>query len=266
MTSAQNRVAAGAWLRNALLLAVGGVAFTFGMLWLAQGVLGLSGNGRLIAGSSGLLSFGAALLACGLVSLWVLRRLFRFTRLQAWQTLLGWLLVYLVAWIVGWVGGGISLAIFLLLWGLFGVVAGYALAAAPPPRAKASRPRAQLARASMFGRVPADTVVALSQHARHAAGPIAGALPASAPEELRQWTVRAVLTRTLRDWWENDNRGGLEAQDIADLKSFVELAASLPAALAPAEEQAIYRATLSALLDDWLSNWNADGVSGPPRR
>ena len=37
-------------------------------------------------------------------------------------------------------------------------------------------------------------------------------------------------------------------------------------ALRSPEGEAIYRAILAALLDDWLANWNANGVSGPPRR
>ena len=119
---------------------------------------------------------------------------------------------------------------------------------------------------SEFGRVSQDTVSLLTQQVRRVNGPVASGLPLGAPEGVRQWTVKAVLDRTVRDWWFYDNMSALEPKDVEDLRSFIEAAGHLSTVDSKPEGQAVYRAVLGVLLDDWLENWNADGVDGPPRR
>ena len=145
------------------------------------------------------------------------------------------------------------------------------------PRAPQMRSGRRLSRAartsgerSAFGRVPIDTVKLLSSHIRDVSGPILSYLPLGITRSMRDWTIKQTLETVLRDWRENENLDELSKEDIADLGSFAELAYELAVgksleALSPVED-AVFKAILSALLNDWLANWNADGVDGPPRR
>ncbi|NTW03293.1 MAG: hypothetical protein HGA19_18790 [Oscillochloris sp.] len=181
--------------------------------------------------------------------------------------------MYVIVWLIGIAMAGMSLPIYLICWVLFGVAGGYLIGEREmaPAKPTVAQP-ATLIHSSEFGRVPPASVVLLTKHVRSATGPIISVLPERTSEELRSFTIRAVLDRMLRDWWENGNKDGLTSQDIDDLKSFVAMAVAMAAQPTgdPAHNdelsQAIYRATLSALLDDWLVYWNADGVDGPPRR
>jgi hypothetical protein len=73
-----------------------------------------------------------------------------------------------------------------------------------------------------------------------------------------------LLTIVFRDWIENENATGLEAEDVADLESFVQCAASLAGADINGQGLPVYQAVLKGLLEDWLANWNAPGDPGPP--
>jgi hypothetical protein len=254
------------------MLGLGGALFVFLSLWLFQGMLGL--GSRLMIGAGGaILLFGiVGVLAIG--SAFVLNRTFRLSGLQATLVALCWLVMYLVLWAVGRNMGGVSLPVYLLCWLVFGAVGGYVIASQPAPRQRTFAPRtSSVVRSSEFGRVPSDTVVLLSQHVRYVNGTILGGVPEEAGQEARDITARTVLNCTLRDWWENGNTSGLGQADVADLRSFVELAASVAFTREMSDRQvqrkealAVYRAMLNALLDDWFANWNANGVEGPPRR
>lgn len=118
---------------------------------------------------------------------------------------------------------------------------------------------------SAYGRIPAGVVALLRQEAR-LAEEVVFEWPPDAPRDLRDFTVRAILQRVITDWWKNANTKGLDGPDVVDLRSFVELARALADDRFDSDGKAIYRATLSALLDDWLANWNAKGFEGPPVR
>jgi hypothetical protein len=272
------------WWRSALIVAVGGALFAFALLWAIQALGSFFAGGRLLerGGSSALwaLTVGWALVSvAGYV---LLRRLLRWGSGRSCLTVLGWMVGYMAMWLIALVAGGVSLAIYAALWLALGALGGLALASQPPKPARRATPRGATAgfatmgrarsasgRRSTYGRVPEETAALLREHVRQASGPIAAVLPQPAPPELRAFTIRAALDRMIRDWWSNENMDGLTAKDIDDLQSFVALAAALAGTSAPLsdpEAQAVYRATLAALLDDWLANWNADGVDGPPRR
>ncbi len=90
------------------------------------------------------------------------------------------------------------------------------------------------------------------------------ALPDSASDELRAYTVERVLETVLRDWHENGNKDGLSNDDLKDLASFVQMSVALAGKQLEAQGKPIFKATLEGLLDDWFYNWNVDGGSGPP--
>lgn len=117
-----------------------------------------------------------------------------------------------------------------------------------------------------YGRIPRNTVDLFERTIRQVRDEVVTALPGGAGSELKAYTLEAVLDTVLRDWRINDNTTGLLPQDIADLRSFVELACSLAGNDLGGRGLPVYQATLKGLLDDWLDNWNSDGQSGPPRR
>lgn len=262
------------WPQLALALGLGGAILAYLNLALTQSLIQLFGGGRIVQGSAGIPALIVAVIIVGAIEIGLLTKLLGFRLNAAAALIVVWLTMYLVVWIIGLIMAGMSLPVYLVCWALFGLAAGAIFGGRQRPAAGATlAPRhSAVVRSTEFGRSPRDTVVLLSQHARSVTGPISSALPSDAPEELRAFTVRAVLDRTLRDWWENGNTAGLTPKDINDLKSFVELAAALAAqprfnpSHREALSHAIYRATLGALLDDWLERWNADGVDGPPRR
>jgi hypothetical protein len=264
------------WPQLALILGLGGAICAYLTLVLAQALISFFSGGRVVENNAGLTGVAITFIVIGVVELWLITQVLRLWFRQAGVIIIVWLMMYLLTWIIGLVMGGMPLPIYLICWAIFGLAGGYALgerrASAPGMGAGFARAPSQVVRSSQFGRVPQETVVLLNQHIRSVSGPISGALPAQTPKELRDFTVRAVLDRTLRDWWENGNSSGLTGQDADDLRSFVALALALAskARLDPAQHnelsQAIYRAALNALLDDWLQSWNADGVDGPPRR
>jgi hypothetical protein len=274
------------WLLAAALLAAGGAAYIVAAQWLAQLAAELFvERGRLVpdAGAA-MVGLGAGTVAVSAAAL-VILGLAGQRGGRRWGIVLLWLLAYVLLGLLALALNGISLPVFATYLLAFGLLAGWLVASPRRPPAPAGR-RAQATRrrgaptiqasavvdSRQFGRVPAETVLLLTQHVRHARGPILAAVPA-APQSVKDFTVAAVLDRTLEDWWRNGNTHGLTDQDIDDLKSFVALAAALAASagvtalsLQAPEGQAVYRATLRASLDDWLANWNAGGRDGPPVR
>ena len=269
---------AGSWLFSALLLGAGGTGFVYLVLWLAQTINNLLGDGRLVRSpAAGLMVLLAAAGLSMVLGTWILRAIFRRPGRRALLIVVIWLLGHVLLWTVSRSLGGVSLPLFAGFWIAFGVLGGLVLARLPASRAptrgrrqsrRAARSAEPVVRSSEFGRIPAETVVLLTRQVRQVEDAVKGGLPTGAPPAVRDHTVGAVLDHTLRDWWGNGNTAGLTAQDADDLRSFVALAAALAArpALRSPEGEAIYRATLAALLDDWLANWNANGVSGPPQR
>lgn len=271
------------WLLAAALLAAGGAAYIVAAQWLAQlaaelfverGRLAPDAGAAVVGLAAGTVAVSAAaLVILGLAGQRGGRR---------WGIVLLWLLAYALLGLLALGLKGISLPVFITYLLIFGLLAGWLVTRWPAPASRrapaATRRGAPTVQASavvdshQFGRVPAETVLLLTQHVRHARGPILAAAPA-APQSVRDFTVAAVLDRTLEDWWRNGNAHGLTDKDIDDLKSFVALAAALASGASGAalslqspEGQAVYRAALRALLDDWLANWNANGQDGPPVR
>ncbi len=118
-----------------------------------------------------------------------------------------------------------------------------------------------------LSRIPPKIVDLLDQTARTTRTRVITALPDAAAVDLRQFALHQVLATVMRDWIENGNTDGLTSQDVHDLRSFVSLAATI-ADLGQPDEDGLngttFRAVLTGLLEDWLANWNSDGVSGPP--
>lgn len=267
MAQAQQSGRLARWAGSALTLGLGGALLTFAALWLMQLLAPLVGDGRLAqAGSWAIfLAIWAGWALAGALGYWLLRRL-GWRGGAAALAIAGWLFGYLLIWWIGTRVGGASLLVYLGFWLAFGALGGLLAGRSAPATAKAAHQARPFVRSSQFGRIPGELVLLLAQHARQATGPVLADLPRDIPGPVRDHTVRAVLDRTMRDWWANGNTEGLNEQDVADLRSFVALAASLAAGARDAETQAVYRATLGALLDDWLENWNAGGVDGPPAR
>lgn len=262
------------WWTTALLIGVGGAIFAFLVLWLAQ--VFASGSRLLESSWTGLVSVGLTALLLSVLS-WLALNAAPLRRGLAWQIVLVWLGGYVLIWLIGAGLHGVSLPVYLLFWLALGTLAAWQLDSAPPgrqaaPARTATRAGQAVARTSQFGRVPADTVVLMTQLVRQTRGSIVSALPDGTPPAVWEWTTRAVLDVLMRDWWQNGNTEGLRPRDVEDLRSMVVLSASLAndgsstSPLARPVNQAVFRATLRANLEDWLANWNADGRDGPPQR
>jgi hypothetical protein len=254
-------------LRSGALLAGSGIAFMavlFLAVWYGVGVLN----------SGGLLPNSDTALQVFLVC-WAVLSILLFRVLRTWVgavserllLIMFWTLSYIALWMLGAGLGRVSLPLFVGFWLVAGVVGGL-LGLWPHGGTQKARARSgsPVDRASQYGRIPVATLQLIQSQVQAATSAIATALPAGTDVEMRHFTVEAVLARTLRDWWENGNTDGLRSQDMQDLRSFVELTASLAGDLGVADNRAFYRATLDGLLDDWLVAWNANGIDGPPVR
>jgi hypothetical protein len=115
-----------------------------------------------------------------------------------------------------------------------------------------------------YGRIPEQTVSLFERTVATVRDQVVTALPSSASTGLRAETLEAVLDVVLRDWREHGNTTGLLDSDVADLRSFITLAASLAGADLNGQGRPVYLALLRGLLSDWLANWNAPGDPGPP--
>ncbi|MBS2008184.1 MAG: hypothetical protein JST01_14140 [Cyanobacteria bacterium SZAS TMP-1] len=208
-----------------------------------------------------------------------------------------WFVGYIILWTMG-SSHAVSLPIFISFWVVFGSLAGYFLADmiraeniadkrraesgddrgprpggssrsyAPSPGDDAAmrhRRKNTSAKYSEFGRLPQDTTNVLAHLVRRTTGPIASALPVNASSEMTSDTIRLVLDTLILDWRVNGNLGGLDDKDVEDLRSFVTCASSFVQGEYVGSNSATYKTVLSFLLKDWLDNWNAEGVDGPPR-
>ena len=92
------------------------------------------------------------------------------------------------------------------------------------------------------------------------------AVMADPPADVEVKSLEAVLDVVLRDWREKDNTDGLLPADVADLRSFIELAHGVASPDPYGRGFPIYQATLEGLLEDWLANCNAPGNPGLPAR
>jgi hypothetical protein len=116
------------------------------------------------------------------------------------------------------------------------------------------------------GRIPPEVADLLSTNVQTVRAVVLSEIKADTAGPRRGFTAAAVMDRVLRDWWENGNIDPLTPDDVTDLQSFVALSVSLSAGIPQPEAEAVYRALVTALLDDWLVAWNADGNVGPPIR
>jgi hypothetical protein len=202
-----------------------------------------------------------------------------------------WCFPYMAIWMIG-VSAPLSLPIFIAIWAAIGFGGGlllYSIArsktATATSNADRARTQATNARtqaegivqtrrrtartsgvASRYGRIPQDTVDLLSNHIRRITGPIAAALLIGASVSRRNQTVFILLDAVVSDWRENDNFDLMPPDDIDDFQSFIEAASFLCGTEENAISAAIYEATLKALAQDWLANWNVTDNSGPPER
>ena len=202
-----------------------------------------------------------------------------------------WCVAYMAIWMIG-ASAPLSLPIFIALWAAIGFGGGLllysiarsknadALNNADRERTQATNSRTQAegvaqtrrraartsGTTSRYGRIPQDTVDLLSNHIRRITGPIAAALPIGTSVSRRNQTVFILLNALVSDWRENDNFDLMTPDDIDDFQSFIEAASFLSGAEENAISAAIYEATLNALAQDWLTNWNATNNSGPPER
>ncbi|MBX9568157.1 MAG: hypothetical protein K2X77_04640 [Candidatus Obscuribacterales bacterium] len=115
-----------------------------------------------------------------------------------------------------------------------------------------------------FGRIPAQTIELFERTVADVKSKVLPALPHTAGEELKGFTLEAVLEIIFRDWHENNNTEGMREEDLADLASFVQMASALAGTTMHAQGRPIYEATLKGLLEDWLENWNKPDDPGPP--
>src|SRR5262249_18974978 len=154
------------------------------------------------------------------VSYWLLRR--TWSRVQSCLALVCWVIAYLLLWAIGLATRGMPVWLYLVAWLVFGALGGLLITRLPAPApARSPARRRAVIRRSEFGRIPVETVVVLTQEVRQVTALVAQALPAGTPSVQRDWTLRALLDRTVRDWWENENTSGLEQKDSDDLKSFI---------------------------------------------
>lgn len=112
--------------------------------------------------------------------------------------------------------------------------------------------------AAAFGRIPSETIELFRQNITIVRERVIISLPAQADEPLQALTLEKVLDAVFRDWQEHGNTF-LSEEDVSDLSSFVQMAAALAGHhQINAQGRAVFEATLSALLEDWLYNWNTE--------
>jgi hypothetical protein len=119
--------------------------------------------------------------------------------------------------------------------------------------------------ATVPGRVSEQTRDLFQQVSTVIRGPVLNALPLSASNDMRVTTLKLVLDTVLLDWCNNGNTSGLQDSDAEDICNFVRAAVWLVSKCGD-DARIIYPVILKSLLEDWLHNWNANGVTGPPRR
>lgn len=115
-----------------------------------------------------------------------------------------------------------------------------------------------------FGRIPPPTTQLVASLVLSVNGQVVTALPPHAGPVTRAAATEIILGVVLRDWRENENTSGLLPDDVADLRSFVQLAASLAGNDLDGQGAPVFRSVLSGLMEDWLENWNSPGDAGAP--
>lgn len=118
--------------------------------------------------------------------------------------------------------------------------------------------------APRFGRIPPPTAQLVAGLVQTVTTQVVSALPGNAGHNTRAAAAEIVLGVVLRDWRENENTSGLLPDDVADLRSFVQLAAALAGTDLEGQGAPVFRSVLTGLMEDWLANWNAPGDPGPP--
>jgi hypothetical protein len=264
------------WGIDTLLLGLGGAGVSFLTLLLTSQFFGRTS--RIAEGVP--IPLIVALGVVGVALLFLVR--LRYKGCLSCLVVIGWWGAHMALTILSslaFATNGVSLPIYLVMWLAVGALGatfingskGARLAAAGAAGALgagayvASRGQSQVLKSSGYGRVPPSTVILLTQHVR-TANDAASQLPSNAPAEIRKVAVGVVLEHLIRDWWENENREGLTPADISDMGAFVQLAwSAVRGAPSLPEAEAVMRAVLTALMDDWFNSWNADGVDGAPR-
>ncbi len=115
-----------------------------------------------------------------------------------------------------------------------------------------------------FGRIPPNTSQLVAGIVQTITGQVVSALPPHAGPNTRAAASEIIIGIVLRDWRENENTSGLLPDDVADLRSFVQLAATLAGNDLENQGLPVFRSVLTGLMEDWLENWNAPGDPGPP--
>lgn len=115
-----------------------------------------------------------------------------------------------------------------------------------------------------FGRIPPPTTQLIASIVQTITRQVITALPDNAGPQAQKAALEIIIGIVLRDWRENQNTSGLLPDDIADLRSFVQLAASLAGNDLDGQGAPVFRAVLTGLLEDWLENWNSPGDPGAP--
>jgi hypothetical protein len=208
-----------------------------------------------------------------------------------------WFVGYVILWTIGG-SRAISLPVFISFWVVFGGLAGYFLSDMiraeniadkrnadksderpksndPQPKNKGPagaavhdinyRRRHTSAKYSEFGRLPQDTSNILAHLVRRTTGPISSALPVDACLDMTNDTVSIVLDCLILDWRVNNNLNGVDDTDVQDIRTFITFACTFAGPAYNGVDRAAYKAVLKSLMSDWLTNWNSDGVSGPPQ-
>lgn len=102
-----------------------------------------------------------------------------------------------------------------------------------------------------------NEVRAFLAHSAETAARLSRLLPATAPPAWQSIAYRHVLAAILRDWSENGT-AELEEEDIQNLTSFVQLAASTATQPGLPDQDTTFEVILTALLNDWVDNWFED--------
>ena len=145
------------------------------------------------------------------------------------------------------------------------------LAAAPitAPPAPVSAPPAPVtplapslpapARDRLLNRFPAATLVLIQGDASDVQALVRSTLSKDVAAEIRDFALRTLLEHTLKSWWRCGRTAALTAQDLDDLRSFVQVAVALAldgdseSGLGNPPNAAVFRSVLTALLDDWVA-------------
>ena len=102
-----------------------------------------------------------------------------------------------------------------------------------------------------------NEVRAFLAHSAETAARLSRLLPATAPPSWQNIAYRHILAAILRDWSENGTTD-LEEEDIHNLTTFVDLAASTATQPGLPDQETTFDVILKALLNDWVDNWFED--------